>query len=375
MSIYMGLLSGTSMDGIDCALIDVAQDKFIAGITVPYSQSLKKRLGEALLNSLHPLNYYVNLHQQLGREFAEAACMLLKKASVSAHEVRAIGSHGQTICHNVAVEEPYSVQLGCAHTIAEKTGITVVADFRTRDLVIGGQGAPLAPLFHQHLFRNFSSPLAIINIGGIANITLLSEQRASGYDVGPGNCLMDAWAQQHLKKPYDEAGAWAATGQVIQPMLNALLADPYFQQIAPKSIGKEYFSIQWIREHIPSDAKACDVQATLLALTVLTIANNILQYNGTVRHVFICGGGVHNRTLLDNIRQALTSVTVDSKATIGVDPDFIEAQLFAWLAEKTTNNKPVDLCNITGARHPTLLGAIYPKNTWTCLDKANSIEV
>ena len=361
MPFFIGLMSGTSMDGVDAALVDVSTHTLIAGITRPYSEAAEQLLQAILRGEQTGLYVLSQLNTVLGREFALAVHQVLEKARVSPEEIVAIGSHGQTICHDAEADIPYTVQLGCAHTIAELTGISVVADFRTRDIVLGGQGAPFAPLYHQALFASLGIPLAVVNVGGIANVTFISPgMGVRGYDTGPGNALMDLWAQKHLETPYDKNGAWGASGCVIEPLLSALLDDVYFHLPAPKSIDKAYFSEHWLSSFLrPSDASQ-DIQATLVALTAVTIAQAIKASECGLTRAVLCGGGVHNETLMNAIRAQLPDVQIDSTAAFGVNPDFLEAMMFAWFADKTLNNVPLDLTRITGAKHPAILGAIYP---------------
>lgn len=361
MKLYIGLMSGTSMDGIDAALVNVADNTLIAGITRPYGHEARVRLKAVLSgNGLLPSGVS-QLNTLLGLEFAAAVQQLLAMTEVSIFDVIAIGSHGQTICHDALADIPYTMQLGCPHTISELTGMTVVADFRTRDLVLGGKGAPYAPLYHQVLFGHLADAIAVVNIGGIANITMFTaEKQVSGYDTGPGNCLMDAWVQRHLEMPYDASGAWALTGKVITPLLNTLLADPYFQQASPKSIGKEYFSLEWLTQYCHADYLVQDIQATLLVLTATSIAEAVQQTRIQPSRLVICGGGAHNHALLRELGARLPGVDVDSTQALGVDPDYLEAMMFAWLADKAVTHTPLDLSAITGSRKPAILGAIYP---------------
>jgi anhydro-N-acetylmuramic acid kinase len=356
-------MSGTSMDGVDVALVDLDTNQCVAGMTRPYSEKARCFLEEVLRAESVGLGVLSQLSSVLGREFGQAVLELLVQAHCAAKDVVAVGSHGQTICHDAMAEIPYTVQLGCPHTIAEMTGIRVVADFRTRDIVVGGQGAPFAPLYHQALFGHHTLPLAIVNIGGIANVTFLEQsQPPRGYDTGPGNCLMDAWIRQIRDQQYDADGAWASSGHVIQPLLTEMLSDPYFQQKPPKSLGKEYFSRAWLNSKLHETYAPVDVQATLLELTAITIAQAVSQHAVKPSHVVLCGGGVHNRTLHHAIQRHLSDSQVVSSAHLGVDPDFIEAMMFAWLAEKTIHNVPVDLAALTGANKPVILGAVYPGN-------------
>lgn len=359
MALFIGLMSGTSMDGIDAALVDLSTNTLIAGITRAYSDDARQRLAAVLGGEQTTMAAFSQLNTVLGREFALAVHQLLNQANIHPQQVTAIGSHGQTICHDATANIPYTVQLGCAHTIAEATGITVIADFRARDLVVGGQGAPFAPIYHQVLFAD-SSPLAVVNIGGIANVTFLApDKNTCGYDTGPGNCLLDAWAQKHLGVSYDAGGAWGASGQVIGPLLTTLLADPYFALAVPKSIDKGYFSENWLAQYVHPSFAAHDIQATLVALTALSIGQAIKAHEVPMMRLAVCGGGVHNDALMHALQQQLPSIQVMSSAHLGVDPDFLEAMMFAWLAEQTLNNCSIDLTHITGAKHPTILGAVY----------------
>ncbi|STX28958.1 anhydro-N-acetylmuramic acid kinase [Legionella beliardensis] len=372
MELYIGIMSGTSMDGIDVALVDLTKNEFLYGMTCPYSLDVKARLRESIAMQPHDLGYFSQLHTLLGREFANAVLLLLEKSNHSAQNIIAIGSHGQTLCHNTMTDIPYTVQLGCAHTIAEMTGITVVADFRTRDLVVGGQGAPFAPVYHQAIFKDFGYPLAVVNIGGIANLTYLKDEfNVCGFDVGPGNCLMDAWIYQHLKQDYDQNGNWASQGNVIEPLLNDLLQDPYLLRTSPKSIGREYFSLEWLSKYCHSEYKPVDIQATLLQLTAVSIATSINTKSAKPKHLFVCGGGAHNQLLLKELAQLLPQVPVLSTQAVNCNPDFIEALMMAWLADKTLNQVPLDLKAITGANYPAILGVIYPAG----IDKRNSLAV
>lgn len=360
MTLFIGLMSGTSMDGIDAALVEVETNTLIKGITCPYSETAHDFLNAVLRGEKVGLGVMSQLNTILGREFALAVNQLLDETSVTPEQIKAIGSHGQTISHNAAADIPYTVQLGCGHTIAAMTKITVVTDFRTRDLVLGGQGAPFAPLYHQALFEKYNSPLAVVNVGGIANVTFIAPgMDVSGYDTGPGNCLLDAWIQTHLHQTYDANGAWASSGHVIESLLLDLLSDPYFNLTAPKSLDKTYFSMQWLAPYLRPEFSPQDVQATLTVLTATSICDAIKRFNIAIPLVVICGGGVHNDALFRAIRSQLPNVIVNSTQLLDVDPDFLEAMMFAWLADKTLRYIPVDLTRITGAKSPSILGAIY----------------
>ncbi|MGQ3890980.1 anhydro-N-acetylmuramic acid kinase [Legionella sp. CNM-4043-24] len=361
MSLFIGLMSGTSMDGIDAALVDMKKNICLYGITRPYSDEARQQLTRLLSGQDNGLGAISQLNTILGREFARAALQLLDESGQNPQDVVAIGSHGQTLCHDTSVAIPYTVQVGCAHTIAEMTGITVVADFRTRDLVLGGQGAPFAPLYHQAVFREQGYPLAVVNVGGIANISCLSsEDEVSGYDVGPGNCLMDAWIFRHLQKPYDKNGAWAASGRVIPSLLRQLQQDGYFSRPIPKSAGKEYFSLEWLEPYLDDAWSAADVQATLLQLTAWAIVSAVKALPTPPLQVLICGGGVHNQALCRSLSLQLPESGVKSTEAVQVNPDYLEAMMFAWFADNTLQNKALNLHGITGATRSAVLGAVYP---------------
>ncbi len=361
MTLYIGLMSGTSMDGIDAALVDVTTNELLCGITKKYSDDIKERIDRLLASPKVSLASLCQLNTLIGREFAAAANELLHQVKRSSAEICAIGSHGQTVCHNTNDAIPYTLQLGCGHTISSLTNMTVVADFRTRDLVNGGQGAPFAPLYHEELFRHKTHPVAIVNIGGISNISFIDvNEPTKGWDVGPGNCLMDAWIFKHYKKAYDAEGAWAKQGNIIEPLLTQLLNDPAILLPAPKSFGKEYFSLTWLESYLKPHYNSTDVQTTLLALTAKTIATTIIHEKKEVKELYLCGGGAHNLALKEILIDLLPQIAVKSSAEIGVDPDYLEAMMFAWLAAQTLNDKRVDLTAITGSKEPVILGAIYP---------------
>lgn len=361
MTLYMGLMSGTSMDGIDAAIMESGSNRFVHGITRPYAPHVLQRMHNILADERASLAEISQLNTLIGQEFARAALQLLEESGTQSGDIAAIGSHGQTLCHNTLVDIPYTMQSGCAHSIAEMTGITVVADFRTRDVVLGGQGAPFAPIYHQHVFARPNQSLAVVNIGGIANITLLNgEHEVRGYDVGPGNCLMDAWTARHLHQSYDKGGEWALSGRVIDELLQRMLDDAWFRQAAPKSIGKEYFSLAWLDAFLTETYAACDVQATLLQLTATGIANEAGQNAQRPQRLLLCGGGVHNAALLQCLRALLPEMDVDSTERFQVSPDYLEAMMFAWLAEKSIHGQPLNMQSVTGAKRPAVAGVVYP---------------
>lgn len=361
MALYIGLMSGTSMDGIDAALVDLPSNKLIHGITKKYTDGLKSQIYQLIDQSDLTLVALCQVNTLIGREFASAVHILLKEAKVSAADISAIGSHGQTVCHDTSTEIPYTLQLGCAHTISSLTGIDVVADFRTRDLVNGGQGAPFAPLYHQELFSQLDKDLALVNIGGISNVTFISpNQPPRGWDVGPGNCLMDAWIHKHQGKSFDEEGGWASQGVIIEDLLTHISTDAFFSQPTPKSIGKEYFSLAWLTQFLSDQYKPEDVQATLVAVTARSIADSVLNETLKIKELYLCGGGTHNRLLVQMLTRMLPEVAVGSVLDVGVNPDYLEAMMFAWFASQTLQKRPIDLRAVTGSKAPAILGAIYP---------------
>ncbi len=362
MTLYVGLMSGTSMDGIDAALVRIPSNTLECGITKKYSDELRKRIEDLTQEKNLSLASICQLNTLIGREFAVAVNELLDEAKVTAKDIKAIGSHGQTVCHDTSGPTPYTLQLGCGHTISSLTGITVIADFRTRDLVNGGQGAPFAPLYHQEVFSQSEESVAVVNVGGISNISLLvPNQPTKGWDLGPGNCLMDAWIFKNQKQSFDRDGLWASQGEVIQSLLDSLLSDPFLSLSSPKSIGKEYYSLSWLEGFLTEEYSPVDIQATLLAFTAHAIAEGILsQKTYDIKKLYLCGGGTHNLLLRKTLDQLLPGVVVKSSADVGISPDFLEAMMFAWLAAQTINKTPVNLSNITGSKGPEILGAIYP---------------
>ncbi|MDN4501765.1 anhydro-N-acetylmuramic acid kinase [Alteromonadaceae bacterium BrNp21-10] len=363
--LYIGLMSGTSMDGIDAALVDFSDTN--APTLLDYSTY---QYPKPLLDELHALSQPGDdeiqrmgvASRQVGKAFADAVQQLLKRNSLIPSQVQALGSHGQTIRHFPDKEHGYSLQIGDANTIAVNTGIDVIADFRNKDIALGGQGAPLVPAFHHSVFAHPQQPRSIVNIGGIANITQLSIKddiaNIRGYDTGPGNTLMDAWIKQHLDKAYDKDGQWAASGSVHEQLLASLLAHPYFAEPAPKSTGREDFHLVWLQQILtaqPDEITPEDVQATLLALTVQTIADCVGD-----TEVFICGGGAYNSQLMQALQQALAPRTVTSTLSLGIAPDAVEAMAFAWLAYAHQQGIHGNIPAVTGANRSAILGGYYP---------------
>jgi anhydro-N-acetylmuramic acid kinase len=362
---YIGLNSGTSMDGIDAALVSFGDGsvEVHATHTHPYPIGLRKRLLAAIRNpDKCTIDETGQLDQWTGECFRDAALALLADAQVAADQVAAIGSHGQTLRHQPDADHPFTIQVGDPTIIAKGTGITTVADFRRADLALGGQGAPLTPLFHEWLFRQAGSNKVILNIGGIANITILpaANRQPSGFDTGPGNTLLDAWINKYREESFDRNGSWAAEGTIDDDLLSRLLADPYFQAAPPKSTGFEYFNLEWLAAAGTAGIAPVDVHATLCALTARSVSAAIQNFAAGTSDVFVCGGGVHNAELMMQLRAALADIQVSSTAAVGLDPDWVEAAAFAWLALRTMDGLTGNLPGVTGAQRATVLGAIFP---------------
>ncbi len=362
-ALYVGLMSGTSMDGIDAALVDCYTHKphLVATHSKPWPDSIRQQLVQAQQLSDEAVFRLHDLDRAIADQFAEATHELLAIAGTGASEIIAIGSHGQTIRHRPHAEKPFSLQLGNGQRIADSTGIRTVSDFRSADIEAGGEGAPLVPAFHNAVLRSERENRCVLNIGGIANITLLpayTSLEVSGYDTGPGNSLMDGWIRQHLSLPYDDNGDWARSGRVDTALLARLKADDYFQLPAPKSTGFEYFNQDWLRQHDVDALPAEDVQATLCELTVATVTDAIQASAVDVARVLVCGGGVHNRYCLQRLQNYLGTPAVESTAMHGIDPDSVEAMAFAWLAQCNIENRPGNLPSVTGAGEAVVLGTL-----------------
>ncbi len=364
MTEYMiGLMSGTSVDGLDAVLVDMATTP--PRRVAQHRHALPETLRAQLLAFNQPgadeLHRMALLDNQLARHSAQAVAVLLQTSGLTAPMIRAIGCHGQTLRHAPQAEEPYTVQITNPSLLAELTGITVVADFRRRDIAAGGQGAPLAPVFHAAFLSDATVPRAVVNIGGIANLSrLIPGQAVLGFDTGPGNGLLDAWAEQHLETPMDRYGIWASGGRCIPELLHALLSDDYFTRPAPKSTGRDYFNPAWLTRHLQPSMAAQDVQATLVMLTVTSIAQALQAYAAASQELLVCGGGVHNPVLMAALQSQLPTLTVASTARQGIDPDYMEAMGFAWLAQQALNGTTIPLSSVTGADGPRILGGIYP---------------
>lgn len=356
---WIGLMSGTSLDGVDAVVADFQQTPMLqAQFYLPYPADLRASLLALHTPQLDELHQSQQVSVRLAHVYAQAVAGVLAAAQLSATDITAIGCHGQTVRHRP--EAGYTVQLGQGAWLAELSKIPVISDFRSRDIAAGGQGAPLVPAFHAGIFAS-DFPQVIVNIGGISNITILDPQQpVLGFDTGPGNLLLDAWCLQHTGQRWDDKGQWAAQGKVIPALLAKWQADPYFSLPAPKSTGRDHFNMAWLSATVDASIAPVDVQASLVALTTETIAQGINQYCPQAQRVLVCGGGAHNLTLMAGLAAVLPAQTVLSTAAVGIDPDWVEALAFAWLAQRTWQRQSGNLPAVTGACGERILGAIYP---------------
>lgn len=357
---YIGLMSGTSLDGVDAVLVDFSgdQSRIIGESFLPFDHSLRARLMAIQAAQSNEIHLAALLGNDLARLYAKAVHKLMDSKRLSAGSAIAIGCHGQTIRHRP--ETGYTIQLCNGALLAELTRTVVVCDFRSRDIAAGGQGAPLVPAFHQSVFAHPSIHRVVVNIGGIANITDLNRGEALGFDTGPGNMLMDSWIQLHLGKSFDKDGAWGNGGRCIGDLLQTMLAHKFFSSKPPKSTGRELFNSAWLNDQLSGNENPRDVQATLLALTAVSIARAVKTYCKGAEALYVCGGGAANSALIGCIAMELPEMRIGSTAILGVDPDWVEACAFAWLARQALLLRPGNLPVVTGAAGPRILGAIYP---------------
>ncbi len=364
-ALYVGLMSGTSMDGIDAVLADFSQltPRLIAHHQQHYPDELRDQLIALSQPGENEIDRLGQADIQVANAFADATLNLLEQFNITPRAVKAIGSHGQTLRHRPSFKHPFTLQIGDPNTLSQRTGITTVADFRRRDMAVQGQGAPLVPAFHKQLFHHPEINRVILNIGGIANITWLPadpKQQILGFDTGPGNTLLDHWIRTHQALDYDADGNWAAFGKVVDELLAQLISDPFFTQLPPKSTGTDYFNLNWLTNtsaDLPHHPR--DIQATLAELTARSIATAIKLHCTDAAELWVCGGGVHNNDLMARLKKHLNGLEVSSTMQLGVDPDWIEAMAFAWLAKRTLEGKPGNLPETTGAREAVVLGGIY----------------
>ena len=362
MDLYLGMLSGTSRDGVDAVLVSFEQDlpRLHSKMCTPYPADLAAFLKDIISAGQRPeAQDLEEADKRLAAFFSHAARTLIEKVDIQASSVAAIGSHGQTVWHHPAGPEPETIQSGNPQQIADNTGIVTVGNFRHADMTAGGQGAPLAPLLHRALFRPAMGTRVVLNLGGIANISIVSsEGSVSGFDTGPANCLLDAWIQKQRNEPFDRCGAWSSGGVVDNLLLLDLMNDPYFKKPAPKSTGVEHFNLGWLESHaVVSSIPPRDVQATLAQLTASTVAAAVSQERPV--DVLVCGGGIHNDDLLERLRTLLPGCPLRSTGEFGLDPDCVEAVLFAWLARERIAGRLQNTGSITGAGEPVLLGDIF----------------
>ena len=362
-TVFLGLMSGTSQDGVDAVAVEFGDRsvELLASYSHPFEADLRDSLDRLAGGEKATLAAIGELDQSLGRLFADAALGLLEAHPELKDAVVAVGSHGHTAWHHPPTESAtgFSMQLGDPNVIAAATGLKTVADFRRMDMAYGGHGAPLVPAFHQWLWAKPGETRAIANIGGIANLTVLEDaDHAIGFDTGPGNTLLDNWTKRHLGQPYDESGAWSRSGTLQPDLLNKLLADPYFQEVPPKSTGREYFNLQrCLGESAASDAPV-DVARTLLELTAVTLGNAVRQHASKAPDLVLVGGGSHNEFLRERLRETAARPITTSEA-LNVPADWVEAMAFAWLAQQRLAGQPGNLPSVTGARQTATLGGVY----------------
>lgn len=368
--LFIGLMSGTSLDGVDGVLADFSEGgsahaiRTITTAYLPFPSNLREELMALQVPGDNEIHREALAANALMHCYAECVAQLLAQADIVPDQVRAIGAHGQTIRHRP--ELAYTRQTGNPALLAELSGIDVIADFRSRDIAAGGQGAPLVPAFHQAMFGSPDEVRVVANIGGISNISVLDNKDVIGFDTGPGNVLMDAWIHQHHGKPYDAAGAWAASGQIVPALLGDLLNEPFLMLPPPKSTGRDLFHTAWLANKLAPfpNVSPANVQATLTTFTAITLADAIARHACGAKSVYVCGGGAYNTHLMRQLQQVLAdrkhTALVRSTDALGVSPNHVEALAFAWLAHRHVERKPSNLPAVTGAAGPRILGALYP---------------
>ena len=354
---YIGIMSGTSLDGIDLVLTRFTP-QLVSSLLQPFPAALKQQLQQLCQPGANEIELLGPTEQHLAECYAAGIKVLLQQAGITAAAVAAVGCHGQTIRHRPDGPTPFSYQIGDMHKLAMLCQIPVIADFRRKDIAYGGQGAPLVPAFHQAVFQQPSQHRAIVNIGGIANVTLLAHDApVTGFDTGPGNALLDNWIMQCHNLPYDDNGWFSHQGQVLPELLAQMLADPYFAKLPPKSTGREYFNLHWLQQFQPEHYKAADVQRTLCRLTAQTITGFLS--NSKLEQLYVCGGGVHNPVLMADLALLMPHCTVSNTNELGVNADWVEAMAFAWLAWAYQHNVTGNLPEVTGASKACVLGVPY----------------
>ena len=358
---YVGLMSGTSLDGVDAVLVDLGDSKpqLIGDAHLAFDAALRQELLKLNSPGENEIERAALAGNALAEKYAAAVAKVLAATKTPRADVRAIGCHGQTVRHRP--ERGYTTQIGNAARLAELTGICVVADFRSRDIAAGGQGAPLAPAFHAAVFAHSAEDRAAVNLGGIANLSFLPHRgTVVGFDSGPGNCLLDLWASQHLGTAHDAGGNWAAGGQVIPALLERMLQEPYFSAAPPKSTGRDLFNEGWLRERLRGGEDPQAVQATLLELTARSVADAFARHCAGARRLIACGGGAKNDALLQRLAALTAPAALETSDRHGIDPQLVEATAFAWLAQRALDGQTGNVPSVTGARAARVLGAIYP---------------
>ena len=358
--LFIGLMSGTSLDGMDAVLVNFGktpQDIKIMGHSyVPYEDAIKEALLRLHSPNTNELEESLIIGNTISKKAYEAIDALLKKTSITSKDIKAIGFHGQTVRHQP--QKGFTLQIGNPALLAELSNINVIADFRSRDVAASGQGAPLVPAFHHEIFSHPKTYRAILNIGGIANVTLLNPKTSvSGFDTGPGNLLLDHWSKTHLHRAFDENGAWAKEGKLIKTLLDAFFEDSYFEKTAPKSTGRDYFNEAWLNKHLQKSYAAQDIQRTLLELTASSIAKAI---DSNISEIYLCGGGALNSFLVERLKTLMPKTHIQLTDVLGIPTQYVEAAAFAWLAKQTLFLKPGNIPEVTGAKGLRILGALYP---------------
>lgn len=361
--LFIGLMSGTSLDGMDAVLVDFGktlQDIKIMGHSyLPYEDAFKETLLKLHTPNTHELEESLMTGNTISEKAYDVIKALLKKTNITFKDIKAIGFHGQTIRHQP--QKGFTLQIGNPALLAELSHINVIADFRNRDIAAGGQGAPLVPAFHHKVFSHPTINRAIVNIGGIANITLLNPKaHVAGFDSGPGNLLLDHWSKTHLNEVFDEGGGWARKGKVIQTLLDVFLKDAYFEKPAPKSTGRDHFNEAWLNKHLQKSHLAEDIQRTLLELTALSIAKAVNTHHANINEIYLCGGGALNDFLVERLKVLTPKIKIQLTDVLGIPTQHVEAAAFAWLAKQMLLSQPGNLPEVTGAKGLRILGALYP---------------
>ncbi len=361
--LFIGLMSGTSLDGMDAVLVNFgekSQDIKIMGHSyAPYEDKLKMALLRLHSPNINELEESLVIGNTVSKKAYEAIEALLKKTNIASKDIRAIGFHGQTIRHQP--QKGFTLQIGNPALLAELSHINVIADFRSRDVAASGQGAPLVPAFHHEIFSHPITYRAILNIGGIANVTLLNPKTTvSGFDTGPGNILLDHWSKMHRNQAFDENGVWAKEGKIIETLLDAFFKDAYFEKIAPKSTGRDHFNEAWLNKHLQKSYSTQDIQRTLLELTALSIAKAIDSHDANITEIYLCGGGALNSFLVERLKALMPRIKIQPTDLLGIPTQYVEATAFAWLAKQMLFSKPGNLPEVTGAKGLRILGALYP---------------